>query len=113
MAETHPLLMSLINNIQGTLLQTQQSQQLHQQQVDQPKAQQISAEIQQQETSELRQQTVRGGQDVDLTQMDKDHQGGSSGKNKHKKKSLPIDPDDLSQGTGIGLSGGSLINTLA
>jgi hypothetical protein len=100
--------MSIINNIQGTLTQTQNIQQLQQQQGDVSKVQQQVGEIKTQEDSELRKNSISEQEDVDMDGLSKDKESGGQQKGrKGRKKTLDelmkedSSPRDPSMGGGL------------
>lgn len=104
--------MSVVNNIQGTLTQTQFVQQLNQQQVDQTRIQQAEAQAHHREAEALRHSSVAAQQESHLDQLNPENKEKKDSKNRNKKRTLPQSENTESEHFLLP-NGGSLINTLA
>jgi hypothetical protein len=105
--------MSIINNIQGTLTQTQTVLQLQQQQGDVSRIHQQVGELKTQEDSEIKKNSISEQDDVNLGELHKDKEGGSDQKhNKRRKKTLDQLKEEAEQFPDRPLGGG-LIDTQA
>ena len=107
--------MSIINNIQGTLTQTQQAQQLNQQQSDQARVQQHVGEVKNEQDWYEKRTSVSEKDDAGMNQLGKD---GSSGdqRDKERKRKKQKDHSELSEEDlkmGLGLLGGGLLDCQA
>jgi len=107
--------MSIISNIQGTLTQTQLTQQLQQQMGDQGRVQQNVGELQNQMEQDERQNSVNEQENVDLAQLSDRDEEAQKRKNKNKKKTLEQQEQPKNQAfhEGSYMLGGGLINTQA
>lgn len=107
--------MSVVNNIQGTLTQTQNVQQLQQQQGDAAKVQQTIGEVQNNKEQAEKSQTVNAQEDANPTRLENKKEGGQQ-QQKHKKGRKPTldqQPQDENPGNLGLLGGGGLIDTQA
>jgi hypothetical protein len=104
--------MSIVNNIQGSLTQNQQSQQVQQQQGDSSKVQQQQGEVQSQQEGEVKKNSVSKQEDVDFAEVGKDSKEKDQRKNKNKKKTLE-ESNKQNPTQGSMMFGGGLIDTQA
>lgn len=78
--------MSIINNIQGTLTQTQGIQQLQQQHGDLSRVQQHIGEVKSEQENEIKQKTINEQEDVEMGSLHKDKEKGGKQKNPKGRK---------------------------
>ena len=106
--------MSIVNNIQGSLTQSQQPQQVQQQHADNAKAQQLLGEQQAAVEKEAKKNTISQQEDVAFTQVGQD--AGAKDDRKGKKKKKTLAQDEPASGEDIKIAsmwGGGLIDTQA
>jgi hypothetical protein len=106
--------MSVVNNIQGSLTQTQQAQQLNQQQTDQPRVAQQQGEAQNAQEQVVKKESITTQENVDLQSLHREQEKEKEKKNrKQRKKTLDQmgqQEDTNNYGTRFG---GGLIDTQA
>lgn len=105
--------MSVVQNIQGTLTQTQELSQLNQQQVDQARTQALAGQIASEQAEEVKRNTIGQTDESDMGLVG-DGENEKGQKRHPRKKTLPPLPaesvdlgGESARGTGI------LLNTLA
>jgi hypothetical protein len=104
--------MSVVNNIQGTLTQTQQPSQVQQQQGEQAKVQQEQGEVLQRQEVETKKNSVSKQEDAKFAKLSNDSKEKDNRKSKNKKKTLE-DSNNQPPVPGSMMFGGGLIDTQA
>lgn len=105
--------MSVINNIQGSMTQSQQPQQIQQQQGDQARVQQDAGQVQTKNEEELRKNSISKQEDVEFSQVKDESQEKDQRKNKRKQKTLEEQQEEDNLRKGSLMFGGGLIDTQA
>ncbi len=104
--------MSIINNIQGTLTQTQQIQHLNQQQLDKAHLQQQLGEVQNEVEHDEKRNTINEQENLDMGQLSIDGEKWDPRRRNPKKKTLEEEKAENEIQWKSGLGGG-LIDTKA
>lgn len=106
--------MSVVNNIQGTLTQTQHAQQLNQQQADQPRVAQQQGEVQSAQEQVVKKESVTSQDDVDLQLLHREQEKEKDKKRRQqRKKTLDQEAKGDSASDYGTRFGGGLIDTQA